>query len=114
MKSRATILALCLLATCIASFPAIGQSSPPQPWDGVKEIGWGKEAAKYLDERMDLWFAKAKKLRTGEAKTSCISCHTAVPYALARPALRQMAGADQPTPQETRLLAETIQRVETY
>src|SRR5207249_9351359 len=28
--------------------------------------GWDREgAAKYLDERMDAWFANAKKLRTG-------------------------------------------------
>ncbi len=63
---------------------------------------------------MDMWFVRAKKLRTGEAKTSCVSCHTVLPYALARPALRKAAGVSKPTPQEVRLLDETIRRVETY
>ena len=43
--------------------------------------GWDREgAAKYLDDRMDFWFAKAKKLRTGQTETACISCHTTIPY----------------------------------
>src|SRR5690242_12839011 len=47
---------------------------------------WDREdAAKFLDERMDVWFANAKKLRTGEAQTVCVSCHTTIPYVLARP-----------------------------
>src|SRR2546430_5601307 len=52
--------------------------------------GWDREgAAKYLDERMDAWFANAKKLRTGQGVTTCVSCHTVVPYALSRPVLRR-------------------------
>lgn len=76
--------------------------------------GWDRAAAKYLDDRMDLWFVKSKKLQTGGSKTSCVSCHTSVPYALARPALRKAIGAGGPTPQEARLLDETLRRVETY
>ena len=80
-----------------------------------EEGGWNKEAAaRYLDDRMDLWFQKAKKLGTGEGKTSCISCHTVVPYALARPLLRKAAGVSKPTGQELRLLEETVRRVDTY
>ena len=31
--------------------------------------GWDREAAaRYLDERMDVWFTKAKKLRTGQGE----------------------------------------------
>jgi squalene-hopene/tetraprenyl-beta-curcumene cyclase len=76
---------------------------------------WDKEAAaKYLDDRMDLWFDKAKKLQTGQGTTTCVSCHTVVPYALARPALRKATGMTQPTPQEAKLLDETLRRVGTY
>ncbi len=77
--------------------------------------GWDREgAAKYLDERMDIWFAKAKKLRTGQAETACVSCHTTVGYVLARPALRRAMQVSTATPQELRLLEETTRRVEGY
>ncbi len=75
--------------------------------------GWDREgAARYLDERMDVWFAKAKKLRTGQARTACVSCHTTVPYVMARPALRRAMRVNVATPQELRLLEETARRVE--
>ena len=80
-----------------------------------KPTAWDKEAAaKYLDDRMDLWFEKARKLRTGQGNTACASCHNTVPYVLARPALRKAAGMSQPTPQEAKLLDETLRRVDTY
>src|SRR5262245_27592839 len=81
----------------------------------VRNGSWDREgAAKYLDERMDIWFAKAKKLRTGQAETMCVSCHTTVPYVIARPALRQAMQISAATPQETRLIEETTRRVEYY
>jgi hypothetical protein len=77
--------------------------------------GWDREGvAKYLDERMDVWFAKAKKIRTGQVETSCVSCHTTVPYMMARPALRRAMRAPTATSQEMRLLEETTKRVESY
>lgn len=77
--------------------------------------GWDQEgAAKYLDDRMDAWFASAEKLETGTSETTCVSCHTAVPYALARPALREAMGVSTVTPQELRLIDEVRRRVETY
>ncbi len=79
------------------------------------QLGWDMaQAAQYLDDRMDLRFAKATQLQTGQAKTSCVSCHTVVPYAFARPALRKAMGVTDPTPQEARLLDDTVRRVSTY
>src|SRR6266576_122969 len=76
---------------------------------------WNRAAAAaYLDQRMDEWFARGDKLRTGDGQTTCISCHTVIPYALARPALRRAMHVDAPTPQEKRLIAETSRRVGTY
>jgi len=75
---------------------------------------WQANATRYLDDRIDIWFVKAKKLRTGAIQTSCVSCHTVAPYALARPALRKAAGVKGPAPQEERLLRETLLRVATY
>ncbi|MGA2660004.1 MAG: hypothetical protein ABSH34_21085, partial [Verrucomicrobiota bacterium] len=93
-----------------AAAPKVNAGDTP---DG--QPGWDREkAAQYLDDRMDLWFAKATKLKTGEGQTSCISCHTVVPYLLARPALRKAMGVNSPTPQETKLLDEITQRVDTF
>jgi hypothetical protein len=77
--------------------------------------GWDREGtARYLDERMNIWFASAKKLRTGQAETSCVSCHTTVPYMFARPVLRRAMRVSAATPQEMRLIEEATRRVESY
>jgi squalene-hopene/tetraprenyl-beta-curcumene cyclase len=69
---------------------------------GDERAGWKpEEAGKYLDERVKVWFASAK----------CVSCHTGLPYALARPALRKLGGAETPSEQETKLLAQVRRRV---
>jgi len=120
---KATQFAICLawlIAWMTSTATVTVAQTLPQPEAyttpfGDADTDWDKEgAAKYLDERMDLWFAKAKKLRTGQENTACVSCHTVVPYALARPALRKAAGLSKPTPQEIKLLDQTARRVETY
>jgi len=109
---------LCFLSVgcyVILLSPAItARQGTPQD-DRTASGGWDREgAAKYLDERMEVWFAKAKKLRTGQAETACVSCHTTVPYVLARPALRRAMQVKTATPQELRLIEETTRRVESY
>jgi hypothetical protein len=115
IKSFGALLALTLFAACVAvaaDSPSEHSSfQPPLPGKGT---AWESAAAKYLDDRMDLWFVKAKKLRSGEGKASCVSCHTTTPYVMARPALRKAAGVTNRAPQEARLLEETLRRVETY
>lgn len=61
-------------------------------------------AARYLDARMDVWWQKAKPLTTVGGETKCLSCHTALPYALARPVLRRALGEAAPTAHEVRIL----------
>jgi squalene-hopene/tetraprenyl-beta-curcumene cyclase len=58
-------------------------------------------AAQYLDSRQKAWFAWPPATSQGVA---CISCHTGVPYLLARPALRQALGETSPTLYEAELL----------
>jgi hypothetical protein len=83
--------------------------------DERPDVAWDRDgAAKYLDDRMDFWFAKAKKLRTGQSETACVSCHTTIPYMLARPALRHAMRVNNPTSQESRILDEAKQRVKSY
>jgi squalene-hopene/tetraprenyl-beta-curcumene cyclase len=69
---------------------------------GAGPIGWNAAGAgKYLDERQMVWFGSAR----------CISCHTGLPYALARSALRKLVGADRPSDPEAKLLAQVRRRV---
>jgi len=68
----------------------------------VRGAGWNPQlAAKYLDERQRDWFAWPQ----AQSKDGpCVSCHTGMPYLLARPALRQLLHEPQPTMYETGLL----------
>jgi hypothetical protein len=63
---------------------------------------------------MELWFERATELQTGPGTTACISCHTVVPYLLARPVLRKAMGVHEPAAIEVKLLKQMMQRVETY
>ena len=83
-----------------AAFATQSGSSARGPADGWDPAA----AARYLDARMDTWWTKAKVLRTGDSQTRCVSCHTAVPYALARPVLRAVLGEKAPTAHEVRML----------
>jgi squalene-hopene/tetraprenyl-beta-curcumene cyclase len=58
-------------------------------------------AAQYLDSRQKQWFAWPPASASG---VPCVSCHTGLPYLLARPALRQALGETAPTLYEAVLL----------
>src|SRR6266436_8994003 len=68
-----------------------------------------KAAAAYLDQRAGWWMEWSKAARDHE--TFCVSCHTAVPYALSRPALRQGLAEEAPSANERRLLDNVTKRV---
>jgi squalene-hopene/tetraprenyl-beta-curcumene cyclase len=101
MKTR-TISALAALAASL--FPAAVQaaSNDPGPWDS-------KAAAAYLDQRADWWMGWPQSARDHD--TFCISCHTALPYALGRPALRAALGEQSPSGTERKLLDNITKRV---
>ncbi len=68
-----------------------------------------KAAAAYLDQRAGWWMEWPKSARDHE--TFCVSCHTAVPYALSRPALRKPLAESAPSANERRLLDNVTKRV---
>jgi squalene-hopene/tetraprenyl-beta-curcumene cyclase len=72
------------------------------PWDP-------KAAAAYLDRRQSWWMEWPKAQR--DHQTFCVSCHTAVPYALSRSALRTSLAEQAPSPNEQRLLDNVTKRV---
>jgi len=68
-----------------------------------------KAAAAYLDRRESWWMEWPRAQRDHE--TFCVSCHTAVPYALSRSALRTALAEQAPAPNEQRLLDSVTKRV---
>jgi len=91
MAHRLFVGAACALALAIAFAVA-----------PVRGAGWNPRlAAKYLDDRQRDWFAWPQ----AQSKDGpCVSCHTGMPYLLARPALRRLLHEPQPTMYETGLL----------
>src|SRR6476660_3754713 len=68
-----------------------------------------RAAASYLDSRLDWWEHWPNAARDHD--TQCVSCHTALPYALARPALqRALEEPEMPAP-ERMMLAYVTKRV---
>jgi squalene-hopene/tetraprenyl-beta-curcumene cyclase len=70
---------------------------------------YASTAAAYLDARMNWWTTWPQTARDHE--TFCVSCHTVVPYAMARPALRAALGEQGPTPIEHKLVDNVTKRV---
>ena len=103
---KAVTFAAFALAACLAAliFAADGPSSSTQAptWSP-------KAAAAYLDGREDWWVSWNGAAR--DHQTFCVSCHTVLPYAMARPSLRSALGEQAPSPQEQRLLANVTKRV---
>ncbi len=73
-------------------------------------LNWNpKAAANYLDQREAWWSTWSVAARDHD--TYCVSCHTVLPYAMARPALRAtLAEVDQPAPERS-LIENVTKRV---
>ena len=98
---RISALGACLLAG-IAAVSWRAETRAASPWDQ-------RAAAAYLDQRASWWMEWPKAARDHE--TFCVSCHTAVPYALSRPALRKALAEEAPSANERRLLENVTKRV---
>jgi squalene-hopene/tetraprenyl-beta-curcumene cyclase len=92
VRHTAGILALTLIARAAAA----------QGWDM-------RAAAAYLDARQTWWSAWPTAAR--DHQTACVSCHTALPYALARPSLRAALRENEPTSPERKLIDDVVKRV---
>ncbi len=103
---KTVTLATCMLAAFLAAF-LFAADGPPST---VNSPSWSpKAAAAYLDGREDWWVSWPTAARDHE--TFCVSCHTVLPYAMARPSLRSALAEQAPSPQEQRLLASVTKRV---
>jgi squalene-hopene/tetraprenyl-beta-curcumene cyclase len=103
---NATLKHISALTAClVVGALAVGrhtESSSASSWDQ-------KAAAAYLDQRANWWMDWPKSARDHE--TFCVSCHTAVPYALSRSALRKPLAETAPSANERRLLGNVTKRV---
>jgi squalene-hopene/tetraprenyl-beta-curcumene cyclase len=104
-KVRALALAgiatLCVIAATLAAHSR-GHTASAGAWDP-------KAAAAYLDRRMEWWIGWKSAGR--DHGTFCFSCHTAVAYALARPALRSTLAESGDAAPRRRLMEDVRRRV---
>lgn len=96
----------CVMGICLALGPSPVES---QRWPALAAEWDQAAAADYLDGRQVWWRTWPNAARDHD--TSCVSCHTTLPYALARSALRSPLGETGPTIPETDLLADVSKRV---
>lgn len=71
-----------------------------------------RAAARYLDERQSWWESWDRSRR--DHGTACLSCHTAVPYAIARPELRAILHESDEAAPERKLIADVVTRVQAW
>jgi squalene-hopene/tetraprenyl-beta-curcumene cyclase len=96
-------LSLLLLGLALAARGEAGHAvTPGATWDAAG-------AARYLDTRMAWWRGWPKAQR--DHGTVCVSCHTALPVALARPALRGELGKSDISDAERQMLGDVAKRV---
>jgi len=106
MNPRSIAIAFNVLVVCaLSAFVAArqqGQVSDASSWSP-------KAAAAYLDGRAAWWATWKNAAR--ERGTFCVSCHTAMPYALARSSLRTTLGERERTDAERQLFDNVAKRV---
>src|SRR2546425_6916947 len=103
---KAVTLGTCFLAVCsganLFAQDTLSSTADSASWSD-------KAAAAYLDQRLDWWMSWSLAARDHE--TFCVSCHTVVPYAMARPALRAALAEQATSPIERKLLDNVTKRV---
>jgi squalene-hopene/tetraprenyl-beta-curcumene cyclase len=122
MKSAARLTAgvmACLVGAILAVWLTRATAANNNSKDGASHAdkpeikilnSWDpKAAAAYLDGRIGWWMDWPRAQRDHE--TFCVSCHTALPYALSRSALRTSLAEHATSPNEQRLLDNVTRRV---
>src|SRR5689334_20658436 len=93
----------CALSTVASSQPSVSR----------RDTLWNvRAAAAYLDARQAWWLTWPTAARDHE--TACVSCHTALPYALARPALHKTLNESAAVDPERRLIENVVKRVQLW
>ncbi len=98
-----------IFALLVALSVQMGCSRHQQPAVLVASKWNPGQAAAYLDQREAWWMQWPGAKR--DQGTFCVSCHTPLPYILARPLLRSQLGETGPSPHEAQLVANVKRRV---
>jgi squalene-hopene/tetraprenyl-beta-curcumene cyclase len=94
------------LALACLTFSVVQAASPEKS----NPVEWNpKAAAAYLDDRAAWWATWPSSAR--DHNTFCVSCHTALPYSLARPALRKGLGEHALSVNERAIVDDVAKRV---
>ena len=94
--------ALALGFAGLITVTSVARSDDPVPWNRAA-------AAAYLDQRQSWWMTWPTAAR--DHQTACVSCHTTLPYALARPTLRSALSETAASATERRMLDGVTKRV---
>ncbi len=92
-----------------ASLLAALSASAAKVWNAPAPVWNQAAAARYLDARATWW--ESWPVAQRDHGTVCISCHTAVPYALARPALRERGSVEAFAAPERIMVNDIARRV---
>jgi squalene-hopene/tetraprenyl-beta-curcumene cyclase len=101
---RSGLLAVSVVAGALASHASAPIAGAP-PWSP-------RAAAAYLDSRLAWWVDWPHACR--DDHTFCVSCHTVVPYAMARSSLREDLEERAPSWIENTVLENVTKRVRTW
>src|SRR5262245_8244795 len=98
----ASVVAAGVFATATAFITAAEESGS---WDA-------KAASAYMERRQDWWRSWPNAARDHD--TVCVSCHTVLPYALARPAPRSALKENGRSTSEVKLIDDVVKRVRAW
>jgi squalene-hopene/tetraprenyl-beta-curcumene cyclase len=110
MADRTGCLALLVqgLVVLLSASATYGGENAPDQWDRTR-------ASQFLDRRGEAWFNFGAAHRgQGSSATTCVSCHSLLPIALARPVLRRHSHESLPTKLEARILDQARRRVSNW
>jgi len=100
-RQRRSALVACLFA-CLCAGCSHSAAKSGASWNQ-------KAAVAYLDQHERLWTSWPTAAR--DQGTFCVSCHTAMPYALSRQAVDLARGDTKPSANERKLINNVIKRV---
>ena len=98
----ASLVILCAATSCTSPQTLTSSAPPSGQWNP-------QQAANYLDRR-EIWWQQWPRAQKDHG-TLCISCHTTLPYALVRPALRRQLHEPSLSAPEAAMLASVQTRV---
>jgi hypothetical protein len=101
---------LSVIYLIVAAFAVLLWAGSNRELSVSARVGWNASAAAHhLDSRQTWWMGWPKAQR--DHQTACVSCHTTLPYAIARSTMRHTLGESGPSSTEETMLTYVKKRV---